>query len=291
MKTQTYIFTLTILGIIVGSCKDSTSIISSNLENPFGVTIAVKDTAGQPVPGLRISAWNTFNGIVLAKQKNIYHPFSTQAVSRTLFDLPNNSRVTFDVWDLNNTLVKTFIDRQWLAAGYHAVDFSIDTLLPTRVYKVRTAAEDSSAHIVYKDSIYAVLWQPDAERSILGGTSPLGTFETHDTLLFPNSLTLPPLKHTTVEGPTVDTTFTISDSVVIVLADTVHNKFQVYHRVVQKGMANIISLTWNPSTMETEISSFTKPSIKPENIFDVIPVPGLIPTQYKLHQNYPNPFN
>ena len=277
------------LALIVGSCKDDWT--SLPVESAFSLKLEVVDTAGHPSPGLRISVWNRLDGIYPGMAAKTAGPTGLSSISSMMFDVPNEARISLTVFDLDGAVVTSLYDRELLEAGFHIINFSIQASVPTRVYKCLYVAEDTAGStVLFRDSIFAVLWQPDVSISILGWTSsPAGTFETRDSLLFPNTLALPPLIETG-QDPSPIGTFTISDNVTIVLTDTARHQYQSFQRVIRKGIGNTIQLVWNPRAAAMESTHPIKPSRRQVNTDGVV-VPGDIPRAFKLHQNFPNPFN
>ena len=141
---------------------------------------------------------------------------------------------------------------------------------------------------LFKDSIYITLLDNSPENSILGYTSKSGTFETTDSLSFPNILTLPPIVETNATGPAPIGVFSFSQSIVITLIDTVTSRSVSYVRQVIKGQ-NVFNLTWNPSSGSTS----TNPSVSMERLERMNPFSAdtiiLPPPRWELTQNFPNP--
>jgi hypothetical protein len=171
--------------------------------------------------------------------------------------------------------------------GAYRASLIIAQQVPTRVYKCHLIAQDTtSGAILFKDSIYAVLWQPDASISILGWTGTNGTFETQDTLFFPNVMALPPLVRMGLNGDSLGT-FTIKDSVTITLTDTSTNRSLQFAGTVKKGV-NDIQLTWNP--IAGSPNNGAEARAVSSNVCQVTRV-AKTTLEWKLKQNFPNPFN
>jgi len=170
--------------------------------------------------------------------------------------------------------------------GFYRASLIIAHQVPTRVYKCRLVAQDTtSGSTLFKDSIYAVLSQRDASISILGWTGINGAFETQDSLFFPNVVSLPPLVRTDLNGNRLGT-FSITDSVTITLSDTSAHRGQQFASVVKKGV-NDFQLIWNPTTDSAISSGETR------RVASVHQVKRFAKTtlEWKLEQNFPNPFN
>ena len=283
MKTKIILFAFIIL---FSSCKDDS--ISVQRDNGFSVKISVKDTGGNPVAGLRISAWNHLSippsNLTLSKK---FYKNPLKSTCTIEFAIPIVSEAELSVFEVDGKLIETLWHQQF-EAGLYQCNWSINKQLPTRVYKYRLTAKDTNGTYIFKDSCYAVLWQPDADISILGWTSNDGTFNTTDKLLFANTLQLPQFIFTEVFGPDSAGTFTIRDTVTIVLTDTVTHKSISSINVVKKDVENKIDLLWNPSlAKQTSSENFQN---SPAIIKSWRRLDG-VPDKFKLYQNYPNPFN
>jgi hypothetical protein len=287
MKTINLLLFL-ILSAFLLCCKSDTTGPSTN--DTFSVNVTVKNAAGNPVPGLRISWWNKFPDNIAshtAKKANaIEKTLSATAVG---FAAPAAGRVTITVFDWNNSPVETLMTDQTIAAGRYIITWNIHLAAPTRVFTYRLVARDTAAGaIIFRDSLIAVLLQPDAAVSVGGWTSATGTFRTNDSLLFPNVLALPPLAYTSAEGPDVLGTFSFGDTLFFGLSDTVTNSYAIYKHLIKRGLANDIPLTWNPTITKQALPARSGVHL-PAATMDI--VPGTLPTQWRLYQNYPNPFN
>jgi hypothetical protein len=291
---------LTLLGAIVViiaanvvflSCKkdETPSLIIGPTSPGFSLTITAEDTLAQPVPGLRISAWNALAGVFSPGTESEAGPSPGPfAVSTIGFDVATPARVVLSIFDLDNSPVAIVFDQNLSNTGSYLVQWSIHQNVPTRVYTCRLIAQDTATStVLFHDSIYAVLWQPDPGIAMLGWTSPLGTFETHDSLLFPNVLSLPPMVQTNSSGPTPLGTFGISDSVTVVLADTSTHRSQTYQRAITRG-ENTVKLRWAPSGPATTPGAASKVRSQLDHRvrFD-----AKVHASWALRQNYPNPFN
>jgi hypothetical protein len=281
MKTKIILLAFVIL---FSSCKDDS--ISVQRDNGFSVKISVKDPSGNPVAGLRISAWNHLSlpPFEISKSEILEPQKSTSTI---IFAVPEKSYIDLIVSQADGTPLDTLAN-ELKEAGLYSYNWSTNKQLPTRVYKYRLTAKDTSGAYIFKDSSYAVLWQPDADISILGWTSNDGGFNTTDKLLFPNTLQLPKLIFTEVFGPDSAGTFTIRDTVTIVLTDTSTHKFISFSHVIKNDIENKIDLLWNPNlAKQTSSENFQHSSA----IIKSWRRPDGVPDKFKLYQNYPNPFN
>jgi hypothetical protein len=153
------------------------------------------------------------------------------------------------------------------------------------VYKCILTARNALNQTLFRDIVFAVLWRPDG--TILGYTGTEGVFRTNNYLLFPNLLSLPTLHGRDPENNDVGE-FSYTDSVTIVLTDTLADVSQEYVRTIQNA-SNIFDLTWAPSGLAVE---------RGRGAATASEATGMVrkarrdpPTQFRLGQNYPNPFN
>ena len=277
-----------ILLLLDMSCRDN-SVSVGNGTNTFLVKITVKDSRGQPVQGLAVSLYNDLGQLVLKKERSSASPSEYDANTTISFSTASSSLVTLSMYDLDGRLVDSALaDKPLLAGRYNVVESLNATGIGTRVYKsVLTAVNDTSGQILFKDSIYITLWNNNPSQSIAGYTSASGTYETTDSLSFPNVLTLPPMVATNETGPAPIGVFSFPDSVVITLTDTTSSKSVSYVRQVPKGQ-NEFSLSWSPSANDFAISHYSPPM---QGRLVVVPRnSSAAPIRWALSQNFPNPF-
>lgn len=276
-----------VLTLLCLSCDEV--VITPQESSEFTVKIMVNDQDGDPVGGLRISVWNHLSIAPYPQGRNgsrrLNSPLSTTSIG---FSAPARSKVTLTVSDFNGLFVSTLVDSSVLDAGLYRADWSVDSPGPTRIYKYKLRALDAGNDtLMFQDSLWAVLWQPDADRSILGWTSPNGEFETADQLFFPGVLDLPRLIQTNEYSSDSIGSFTIRDTVSIVLTDTLTRAQLSFQRVIKRGKMNEIRLTWNPARAGRSLIK------SPELGSGTIAIRRIMaaPFTWKLYQSYPNPFN
>jgi hypothetical protein len=281
-------FTIFILLLNV-SCKDNSVNPSNSVDNNFSVKVVVKNSNAQPMQGIRVSAYNTFYTSALSKTESVVGLEKIQSASIINYTVKNSSLVTFAIYELDGRLVQSPIINRMSQPGIYSVIFSINSSnAGTRVYKgILTAINDTTQKAMFKDSIYLTLWQPDPNYSVLGYTSNTGTFETADSLAFPNVLILPQMIKTYSTSPDPVGTFSIPQNVVFTLTDTTTLQSISYTRQVVKGQ-NAFDLPWTPSIIPSKVPNKLENRISA--IIDTV-VPVFIPMDWKLFQNYPNPFN
>jgi hypothetical protein len=280
-------FLLLFIGLFFFSCKDKGTGPIPPDDKSFSVKITVKDTAGNPVSGLRVSAWEVLSIENQVGKASIPEPLSksSKILSTTSihFSLAARADVKLSVFNLKDQEIST-LTAGILVQGSHMVTWSLPSTFPSGAYKCLLTANNDTIH--FRDSIYAVYHSPDAEQNVLGWTTSDGSFEVNDPLLFPAIFDIPPFVHTNSSGPDSLGTFYYTNSVSITLTDTAAHTQQRF--IVTTGsQVNTYNLVWNPTTSPTH--SIARSSIILHDTVVVVPIP--ITTSWKLYQNYPNPFN
>jgi hypothetical protein len=288
-------FLLFLTGLFFFSCKDrGTNPITVDDTN-FHFKIIIKDPAGNAINGLRVSAWgvlsidNQLYRTSISSQLNKVNKI--QAATVLTFSLAKKAYVIFSVFNLLNQEIIRLTDEPKLA-GLYTVSWNAQStpsfIVPSGVYKCRLFAKSTTSDsVLFQDSIYAVLHQPDPQISVVGWTSQSGIFETTNALLFPKVLDPPALLRTNSTGPNIIGTFNYTDSVAVFLTDTTTHKQQLYYLTIGK-QTNTFNLTWNPTTSPI-FSIAGSLSISSDTLG--VEIPTVIPSSWNLYQNYPNPFN
>jgi hypothetical protein len=292
-------FLLFFTGLFFFSCKDKGTDPISVEDIGFRFKVSVKDNAGNPVNGLRISAWgvlsieNQLNKTSISSQLNKVNKI--QAQTSLTFSLAQKAYVIFSIFNLRDQEIVRLTNEPKLA-GLYQVSWNApstpSSVVPPGVYKCRLFAKSTTSDsVLFQDSIYAVLHHFDPEVTVLGWTSQSGIFETTNTLLFPKVLDPPTLLQTNSTGPEIIETFNYTDSIAVFLTDTTTHKQQLYYLTIGK-QTNTFNLTWNPPnnlsvSIKQDFSPVTKlRSIAADTVIEVRPT-----AEWKLYQNYPNPFN
>jgi hypothetical protein len=299
MKSKNILHAIILLfsGLLLSSCKDKITDPALIDNSDFRFTINIKDTKGNPVKGLRVSAWG-----VLSIENQLYKPGTLdqikkqakiQAQTSFTFSFVRDAYVKFSVFNLLDQEVAHLIDES-KPAGLHQISWDASTpssVVSSGAYKCRIIAKSiTSDSVFYQDSVYAVLHQPDPQISVLGWTSQSGMFETANVVLFSYVLNPPTFLRTNSASPDIIGTFNYTDSVSVCLTDTITHEQEMYYLTIGK-QKNTFNLTWNPAPVAPPIPIFsiTEKSSKLSDTVTVIPVTTL--TAWKLYQNYPNPFN
>jgi hypothetical protein len=293
-------------------CGDDSSCPTCPQET-FAFRIAVRDAAGDPVPGLQVSL--------------LYPPLSprqgsesprVQALHATTvrFTAPDSAIVTLDVVDLAHQLVGQPLSSYPVMAGLYSV--AVAPNAPYGVYWIRLVARHGES-VVFRDSIRAAWWPLDPTTNVLGPTDADGVLQTKDALRFPNVLDLPPLVRTNETGDSLGT-FSYPDTVALVLAGPPGGPFEmlsVYRLVVRPGV-NDFQLSWPNAAQETgwmetpvqpphpagdvrerrlgagQERGFTPQRERHEPRTDIVadePPVVFPPSEWRLYQNTPNPMD
>jgi hypothetical protein len=279
---------LVLVALVFPGCKSNNDLLPAERgqTGPFSLSISVTDSLYRPVNGLRVSVLTWLGGVQSPLVPTAQPPQHPLAATTFGYDVASPSRVSLTIVDLDNSPVASIVDQVVTNPGSYLATWSVRQNLPTRVFKCRFFARDTTTGaVLFADSNDVVLWQQDASLAVIGLTSGTGAFTTRDSLLFPNVLTLPLLVLTSAAGPAPLGHFSVRDTVTIVLTDTLSQRSQNYQRVIVNG-ANTLPLVWSPSapsvpTKRREVSNSVRPSTS-------LTRNGVT---WDLWQNYPNPFN
>jgi hypothetical protein len=295
-----YLISLMLLAAVF--CTFSCSKKSTNGEppppppppEPFSFRVTVTDVGGDSLEGIRISGWNHLSIPFPASASGQDDP-ADMAAGRpsytTTFAFSANTACNADlsVYDLAGDPVITLVDEYLSGSGTRVRTWHEPSGgLATGVYKCVLNCTDSlTGSLMFADSIYAVLYRPDADISVFGFTGSDGVFETGDSLLFPNTFELPSLVNTD-QGGNPQGTFSIFDTVTIVLTDTATGKQQEFQRTVTSGK-NEFELTWDPAAamLPKVMNGWADHQRSPA----VVRKTASMASEWKLWQNYPNPFD
>jgi hypothetical protein len=277
-------------GLFFLSCTNNST--EPSYDTNYSFKVIVKDQAGVPMNGLRVSAWDVLSiDLLLNKADGANQTNKTgniSAASSLNFLIAANSHVLLTAFDFRNQEVDTLID-ELLRAGRYQRIWVPPSGSPSSVYKIRLTATNDSIH--FQDSIYAVYHTQDPEQNIIGWTTHSGVFELANASLFLNKLELPEFNRTNSTGPEIIGTFNYTNSVVVVLTDTSTYQQQRYYVTIGR-QRNTFNLTWNPpNNLPAANKQYVRPAAKPQSIASDTIIVVAPPSIWKLEQNYPNPFN
>jgi hypothetical protein len=293
MKTNILRWTIALIlgtGLLFISCTDNST--EPSYDTNYSIKVIVKDQAGVPINGLRVSAWDVLSIDLLLNKADgtnqLNRTDNISAASSLNFIIAANSHVLLTAFNFRNQEIDTLVD-ELLGAGRYQRIWVPPSGSPSSVYKIRlTAANDS---INFQDSIYAVYHTQDPEQNVVGWTTHSGVFELSDASLFLNKLDLPEFNRTYSTGPEIIGTFNYTNSVAVILTDTSTHQQQRYFVTIGR-QRNTFNLTWNPpnnllaaNRQYVGLAAKTQ-SIASDTVIVVVP-----PLFWKLEQNYPNPFN
>jgi len=277
--------------IIFNSCDDT---LSPEDRNDFSFMITVRDSIGNPIEGMRVAAWNYLklsNGRILGKNGNIKSNFS--ATTSIRIGVSSNSIVSLIVYDLENQIISKIVNEEKLIAGLYEWQWQVTVPDPIKFYKCNYIARDTlNNELLFADSIYITLYQPDYQASYIGWTSSVGVFKTSKKILFPNlTEQFKSVVYTGRIDPIPLGYATFLDSIRIILVDTIASKWQNIAGSIHNGR-NEFEVVWNPADSLTNVLN---KRIEAEQSIYLKRLNKLTNESYDypwaLYQNYPNPFN
>lgn len=279
-----YYLTIIFVLFLFISCNDNPTEVNNE---SFNVEIQVVNSNNNPLSNINVSIWSKINYSTTLEKTNTED--NSMAATSIYYSLPEQCFVELISYDLNDNLKEKIVTGHY-DAGYYEVTFNMNYIIGTGVYKCKLITSSDSLHnnILFKDSIYIVLLQPDPVVSALGKTDNNGKLKTSNKLLFPHLFNLPAIPHTSEASPEILSYFTFSDSVTIALSDELFSKTIYYDRPIKNG-ENKFTLEWNDTLMKLGKQKIINKN-KSRNIL-VIKKLSDVPKDWKLYQNYPNPFN
>ena len=242
--------------LIILSCKDS--IVNNVLDSGFSFKVIVSNSSSLPLSDISVSTWNKLkNTTSLPKAKT---PNKIQASTSIQFLLKENSFVSLNIYNLDNSLQKSLAKKESLKFGNYIFSYSDSIGYGTRVFKCKMSVTDdsNSTTSLYEDSIYTVLLNPFPELAKVGATNQQGEFTTNDMLLFPNLYNLPPLLRTSSHSSEIIGTFEISNTVVISLTNEQTHIVKYFEKEIYND-ENVFNLVWEEGATEHpgwELSSY-----------------------------------
>ena len=177
------------------------------------------------------------------------------ASSQLNYQVFEKSLVTLELYDLDGKLYKELMHDTLNVGFYSILNNLVDEHLNIRVHKCVMTAAGIASGTTFRDSTYLVYWAPDSNVGYLGYTSDQGEYSTNDRIPFPHLFNLPAFVRTSENSAASIGTFTLSDSVVITLTDTVTGKYMQLTRRVPVGThSNHFEITWVPASSKVQAS-------------------------------------
>ncbi|MCK4655457.1 MAG: hypothetical protein KAT85_00445, partial [candidate division Zixibacteria bacterium] len=201
------------------ACEDG-SVNGPPEDDRFLFHLDAVDENGGPRPGLSISVWNElslphFAGTDEAQGSALS---GTHFATTVTYLTPVACHVNLAIFDLENKLVDILLNDTVYAGEWPVTWNGPAEPISNGVYKcVYSAYDDDAEVLLYRDSIWMVLWRQDPVASVIGYNDSDGSFETRDSLLFPNIFELPKIPQTGQDDWTVIDSFTLLDDVYIIL--------------------------------------------------------------------------
>lgn len=276
------------ISILLFNCNEQ-STEPKNDDASFSFKVKVVDGSNNPLENMKVGSWYHPTNLGLNKiiPLKIMDPNPLTSIRFVIID---NSNITLEIYDLNNKKVKILIDNNRLQLGNYEVNFDATGLIGS-VYKcVLTAKDTMNTTVLYKDSIYAVIIYINELNTKMGFTNAAGEFESNNKLFFPSLYVLPELILTSESGPSPIKTFSISDTITIMITNTITNITYNYIKTIRNG-SNEFTLAYpGGSMLQKNINLSDRRKI---NYNEKIIINKLSNTvdNWELNQNYPNPFN
>ena len=277
-------FLLILIFTLLLSCKENN--VGPTDNNSFSLELTVRNSNGNILPNINVSLWSnlksTINLMKLSKTNKIL------SATNISYGIKQKCFVDLSIFNLDGQKINSLVSGQY-GIGSYQVQVDFDNRNINGAYKVKLIASSDSLknNILFKDSIYIVLWQPDPVSSFVGKTDSNGKLKITNKVLFPNLYNLPSMLITGTDSPTILGGFTFSDSVTVALSDESFSKSTTYEIVVKNGQ-NKQQLNWI-STSSKFIN--TKLPLYKVGANVVINKISSSLVDWRLSQNYPNPFN
>lgn len=275
---------LLLLPFLLLACDDDTA---GPEDDSFSVSVNVRDTAGDPVPGLEIRAAATSPEL----PNNGF--FKRRARTAIPFTVPQPGEVRFEIYDNAGEPVRT-LEFGVLAAGQHRVmwdglDQEGAPVIGNQVVRLVMLGwpeGQTESAPVFEDEILMAIWPgPDWDKQILlGQTDDEGQMRTENIDYFPGTVATRVLDRTDETGEVLGT-FTVGAHVMLRIHDSVSGDAQLEGPVLVGSAANRFEIVWDPGKSAAPVEK-----VAPQEAVADADIPP-IPVQWWLGQNYPNPFN
>jgi hypothetical protein len=280
---------------ILGACEETGPVTPSDTDQepgtiPFSFQVQVKDSVGDPMEGLRISTHQLLSIDIVAEPN--------RPSLRIQMATPVNCRNTMEIFRFDGQLSRTLSDGV-LPYGLHTLVWDCrdddGEVVLDGVYEIRMTARLDEDSILYTHSeMCALLKGIDPEQEVLGFSDSMGKLIWTDRQNFPGTYELPPLFETR-ETPAHLDTFTVLDSMMVILVDTLLGQLASYQVPVINGK-NDFNFIWIPEQAreipgrEDGVLSPYDPEILTDRESDPLRDPVVL-TEFRLYTPFPNPFN
>lgn len=242
----------------------------------FGAIIQVKDTAGNPVKGLRVGLVN--DNIFLPDKKD-----AAKAAVVIRFTMPVPARARICIEDIEGNRIRDLVDDS-LVAGIHQIIWNgtdlDDIHQPSGRYTVHLAViEPGTEQLLFEDRKDMLLAMLDSSRVPVGFTNAGGKLVLRDKKLFPHLYDRPDIVATD-ESAQIIGILALTPTMRISLTDTLAGRTLGFEEEILAG--TVLELVWDPSLKVEQRAPNPR-----------VPVAGKdrSPMEFELGPIYPNPFN
>jgi len=246
----------------------------------FAVTIEVKDTAGDPVEGLRV-------GLVNDHAYFQDGGFAAKASTRIPYSVAIDVNVRFTIEDIEGREIRTEEFPASAGYGYRMWDGKNDAGVyqPSGRYTAHFVATNVRIDLwVFEDRTDMLMSLLDSSRVPTGYTDVNGKVVLRDRTLFPHLYDRPELTATDENGQIMGV-FNVTPLMRISLVDTVSGKYMNFKEDVLEGAT--LNLTWDPPLASEARGDEPAAPASP----GVAKIDTTQAELFELGLAYPNPFN
>lgn len=273
MRKLTTVIALTALCLCLGACEDDDPV------NPteFAVTIQVKDTAGNPVEGLRVGLLND----------TPYLPGAAKAAVAMNFVVPVPATVRFDIRDIEGREIAVLVNDE-LAAGVHQIiwngkNFQQEHQPSGRYTAHMVARQLGTNNLLFEDSTDMLMSLLDTSRVPQGYTDDEGRLVLKDRKLFPHLYDRPPMEATKENGELMGK-IVLTPTMRVSLGSETGGQGMRFKEEIIDG--TVLELVWDP------VVSTGRPALDTGDVtFGAAVIDLTPPPVFSLGPVYPNPFN
>ena len=250
------LISLTLIATVaLGSCQSKTT---EPQPVGFQFRVEVVDPLGQPVSGLRVSAWNLLRILSPVDRKSLgltkaasfpcptaywigAYPNPFKDSVRVVLDVPESARVSLSIQDLLGDELASAVDTVILCATARDT-FTLPAGYAT-AYRL-TARIETNYGPKPALSAFVARQLGDPAENTLGFTGAGGSLLSMDSIRFPSLFDIPEMLEVDDSGY-IHSRFEYWDSVQIVLTDTATGQEQAFTEKLVP-CANLYQLTWSP---------------------------------------------